>query len=150
MRYRMKLNMSTYLEHECISILTMKTDIDYKRTFIHNALSARVLFRIYILQWSFIESSWLFNRFYKEKQNIRIVERFCSKMLTIEVHSSWLPIRIGRSSAGTFRAVPDTVKKVPGLAPVLFTNAKQITFLTSHISLFAFILMFLFPPFSFP
>ena len=50
MRYKMKLNMSTYLEHECISILTMKTDIDYKRVFIHNALSARVLFRIYILQ----------------------------------------------------------------------------------------------------
>ena len=26
------------------------------------------------------------------------------------------------TSAGTIRAVPDTVKKVPGLAPVLFQN----------------------------
>ena len=31
-----------------------------------------------------------------------------------------LPISILGSSAGTIRAVPDTVKKVPGLAPVLF------------------------------
>ena len=31
-----------------------------------------------------------------------------------------LPISILGASAGTIRAVPDTVKKVPGLAPVLF------------------------------
>ena len=30
-----------------------------------------------------------------------------------------LPIRILGASAGTIRAVPDTVKKVPGLAPVV-------------------------------
>ena len=30
-----------------------------------------------------------------------------------------VPIFIFRSSAGTIRAVPDTVRKVPGLAPVL-------------------------------
>ena len=33
-----------------------------------------------------------------------------------------LPIGIVWVSAGTIRAVPDTVKKVPGLAPVLFLN----------------------------
>ena len=33
-----------------------------------------------------------------------------------------LPIRILGASAGTIRAVPDTVKKVPGLAPVLFNT----------------------------
>ena len=32
-----------------------------------------------------------------------------------------LPISIVWTSAGTIRAVPDTVKKVPGLAPVLFS-----------------------------
>ena len=32
-----------------------------------------------------------------------------------------LPISILGASAGTIRAVPDTVKKVPGLAPVLFS-----------------------------
>ena len=34
-------------------------------------------------------------------------------------HFFQVPIRIERASAGTIRAVPDTVKKVPGLAPVL-------------------------------
>ena len=39
-----------------------------------------------------------------------------------------LPISIVRTSAGTIRAVPDTVKKVPGLAPVLFYyHFKKIT-----------------------
>ena len=33
LRNRMKLNMCTYLEHECISITTLKTDFDYKRPF---------------------------------------------------------------------------------------------------------------------
>ena len=33
-----------------------------------------------------------------------------------------LPISILGASAGTIRAVPDTVKKVPGLAPVLFLS----------------------------
>ena len=33
-----------------------------------------------------------------------------------------LPISILGASAGTIRAVPDTVKKVPGLDPVLFTE----------------------------
>ena len=42
-----------------------------------------------------------------------------------------------RSSAGTIRAVPDTVQKVPGLAPVLFLDTilyfrlKADTILTS-------------------
>ena len=46
MRNRMKLNMCTYLEHECISILTLKKHIDYKRISIHHALQARFLSRI--------------------------------------------------------------------------------------------------------
>ena len=39
----MKLNICTYLEHECVSITTLKTDFDYKRAFIHNALQARFI-----------------------------------------------------------------------------------------------------------
>ena len=46
LRNRMKLNMCTYLEHECIRVLTLKTDFDYKRAFIHNALQARFYCRI--------------------------------------------------------------------------------------------------------
>ena len=34
----MKLNMSTYLEHECISILALKTHFDYKESSMHNVL----------------------------------------------------------------------------------------------------------------
>ena len=41
LRNRMKLNMCTYLEHECVSITTLKTEFDYKRALIHNALQAR-------------------------------------------------------------------------------------------------------------
>ena len=46
LKNRMKLNMCTYLEHECVSITTLKTDFDYKRAFIHNALQARFYCRI--------------------------------------------------------------------------------------------------------
>ena len=46
LRNRMKLNMCTYLEHECIRVLTRKTEFDYKRAFIHNALQARFYCRI--------------------------------------------------------------------------------------------------------
>ena len=46
LRNRMKLNMCTYLEHECIRVLTLKTDFDDKRAFIHNALQARFYCRI--------------------------------------------------------------------------------------------------------
>ena len=52
LRNRMKLNMCTYLEHACISILTLKTGFDYKRAFIHYALQPPFSCRIYILQWS--------------------------------------------------------------------------------------------------
>ena len=43
-----------------------------------------------------------------------------------------LPISILGASAGTIRAVPDTVKKVPGLAPVLFHCSKKIEMVKSR------------------
>ena len=50
-----------------------------------------------------------------------------------------LPISILGASAGTIRAVPDTVKKVPGLAPVLFYehwDLSELVFVTSKCSVF--------------
>ena len=47
LRNRMKRNMCTYLEHACISILTLKMHIDYKRIFTHHTLQVRFLSRIF-------------------------------------------------------------------------------------------------------
>ena len=56
LRSRIKLHMCTYLEHECISILALKTHFDYKKISMHHALHSRLYCRMNILHWSFIEA----------------------------------------------------------------------------------------------
>ena len=60
LKHRMKLNVCTYLEHECISMLALKTHFDYKKSSMHHALHSRLYCRINILHWSFIEALWTY------------------------------------------------------------------------------------------
>ena len=112
MRNRMKLNICTYLQHACVSILTLKTHIDHKSTFIHHALQTRFLSRI-------CES-------YSEASSNRYRYEFVLSTVGFLFKARWyytvstcclVPICTFRSSAGNHLRRTGYCEKSPGACP---------------------------------
>ena len=86
-----------------MTCLTLKSDLYKHRSFLRHHLNS-----ISVLS-SQINS-----------EDIRTLLKAIYHLIEKTTTRCLVPICTFRSSAGTIRAVPDTVKKVPGLAPVLF------------------------------
>ena len=88
-----------------MTCLTLKSDLYKHRSFLRHHLNS-----ISVLS-SQINS-----------EDIRTLLKAIYHLIEKTTTRCLVPICTFRSSAGTIRAVPDTVKKVPGLAPVLISD----------------------------